>query len=190
METWELGTPVLIELEDIDGIRKVAGMLNGADEDGLYIQATHMDVPAIHTVSQERYVEIAKKWAAESWVSLKLEMLSRGDYASLLRGRRWIEKYLTELECDELVEEARARQKYTFREYNVPVLTFVSNAKINLIQGVQDLAADLDIVTWPERMDEELEELVEGKVPPRESDEKVMDEDDGKDGSQEKEVEP
>lgn len=188
MEDFELGDHVVIELAEADGgVRRIAGYLLHVDEGGVQLKATHKDVPAVHVVSDEARARALAGYRGASWLGLKLEMIKRGEYPDILRRRAWTEEYLTALDCAEIVEEATERKKYTFYEYKMPVLTYIASGKIDLIESSDDLADDLDVLVSSQSIDGELEELLEGAIPPREkTEERVMD-DDGIDGNEESE---
>jgi hypothetical protein len=187
MEDFELGDHVVVELAEADGgMRRIAGYLLHVDEGGVQLKATHKDVPAVHVVSDEARARALAGYRGASWLGLKLEMLKRGEYPDILRRREWTEEYLTALDCAEIVEEATERKKYTFYEYKMPVLTYIAASKIDMIESSDDLADDLDVLVSAQTIDGEIEELLEGGIPPRAKDEneRVMD-DDGIDGKEE-----
>lgn len=182
MEAFEIGTHVLIELEDTTGVgvgRKIAGFLHGANEEGLFIKATHKDVPALYMVSDELREDTRKKLKEATWLGLKLELLERRELPALLKGRAWVEEYLTALHLQELIEAKLEEKPFMFKELNVPVLTYVGAHRIALMEASDDVTDDYDVTVSAAGLDAELPDLLEGKIPPRQSDEKVLDEVDG-----------
>lgn len=187
MEAFEVGSHVLIELEDTTGRghgRKVAGFIHGVTEDGLVLKVTNRDIPAMYSVSDEQREATRKKIDEGNLVGLKLELLRRGEYPALLKGRKALVDYLTDLACEELIEEAYEKKPFTFYEYKIPVLTYIGAHGIALMEASEDVADDLDVTLSSAGLDAEIPELLDGKIPPRVSDEKVLDEVDGNEEEQ------
>lgn len=182
MEAFDIGAHVTIELDEgLPDARRIAGYIHGVTEEGLILKVTHKDIPFVAKVADGVRDATRDYYSDASSVSLKLELLRRGEFAAALSSKAVMVELLTDMTIDSAVEVAEARQAFTLYEYTMPVLTYVGLHKIGLMEATTDVADEVDVVKSVGGLDAEIPKLLDGQIPPRD-DERVMDDerDEGK----------
>lgn len=140
MEAFELGTHVLIELDDS---RRLAGYLMQVNDEGFIVKVTHKDMPTAHMVSELLSASIRDDLDKVPLVLLAKTLWDAGAYASIGKRARMVEAVAV-MEEERLVEKNREAKPTMFHELSVPVMTFVAGGAVYMMEDSDDVLEDME----------------------------------------------
>lgn len=180
MEVFDIGSHVTIELDEgLPDARRIAGYIHSVTDEGLVLKATHKDIPFVGSVPVEDRSAAREFYASSAGFALRVDLVRRGEFAAALGDKASMVEALVDLACEEAIAVAESRNMFVLYEYKMPVLTYVGLNRIGLMEATLDVADNVDVTRSVAGLDEEIPDLLDGKVPPRE-DERVMDDEDGR----------
>lgn len=156
METFDIGSHVVIELEDN---RKLAGYIVGVSEDGLTLKATHRESVMQRFVGDATKADIKRQLLEKPVWRLRLEMVRCGEILSATKSREAMmgmlqagaERYLI----------ASHEDGMQFRELAEPVLTFVNSGYIKIMEDTDDKINESEISVFEQTLDGTLDAILD-----------------------------